>query len=72
MFSWNFIWTMIVAVILTMMALFIIIPSIKLHILEGKYIFRMEEAKWERERDLILPYTSSGSLSARILLWVIH
>ncbi|XP_076420894.1 putative selection and upkeep of intraepithelial T-cells protein 1 homolog isoform X1 [Peromyscus maniculatus bairdii] len=35
MFSWNFIWTMIVAVILTMMALFIIIPSIKLHILEG-------------------------------------
>ncbi|XP_036034491.1 putative selection and upkeep of intraepithelial T-cells protein 1 homolog [Onychomys torridus] len=35
MFSWNFIWKMIVGVILTMMTLFIIMPSIKLHILEG-------------------------------------
>nr|XP_042125901.1 putative selection and upkeep of intraepithelial T-cells protein 1 homolog [Peromyscus maniculatus bairdii] len=34
MFSWNFIWKMIVGVILTMMTLFIIIPSIKLRILE--------------------------------------
>ncbi|XP_028641499.1 putative selection and upkeep of intraepithelial T-cells protein 1 homolog [Grammomys surdaster] len=34
MFSWNFIWNMIVGVILTMMTLFIIMPSTKLQILE--------------------------------------
>nr|XP_021484927.1 putative selection and upkeep of intraepithelial T-cells protein 1 homolog [Meriones unguiculatus] len=31
MFSWNFIWKMIVGVILTMMTLFVIMPTIKLH-----------------------------------------
>ncbi|XP_055484720.1 putative selection and upkeep of intraepithelial T-cells protein 1 homolog [Psammomys obesus] len=35
MFFWNFIWKMIVGVILTMMTLFIIMPTIKLQILEG-------------------------------------
>ncbi|XP_012970318.3 putative selection and upkeep of intraepithelial T-cells protein 1 homolog [Mesocricetus auratus] len=35
MFSWNFIWKMFVGALLIVMILFIIIPSIKLHILEG-------------------------------------
>ncbi|XP_031232870.1 putative selection and upkeep of intraepithelial T-cells protein 1 homolog [Mastomys coucha] len=43
MLSWNFIWKMIVGVTMTMMALFIIMPSIKLQILEVyKYLLLLE------------------------------
>lgn len=59
-------------VILIVMALFIIIHSCKLHVMEGKYVFRKRESKWNRERELTLYDVLFGRVSARILSWVIY
>lgn len=59
-------------VILIMKAVFIITHSYKLHIMEGKYVFRKRESKWDRERELTLYDILFGRVSARILSWVIH
>lgn len=59
-------------VILIMMAVFILSHSCKLLIMEGKYVFRKRDSKWDRERELTLYDILFGRVSARILSWVIH